>query len=191
MAWVAEILRRDHRTCEECGVGPTHIYDPEIAALPESELDPEAEAPGTPLCNACLTMRLEEDLVTSEGRVVVFEPALGPDAFIFHAAGDGRRRAWSESERETMRAILDRLARVCSRCDQPGRFLWVPVERDANLWLEDWLPCLAQGRLTPGETLCGRCTARRLGQTLEERGLFFDAIVPPRHGDGIFCGSEL
>ena len=75
-------------------------------------------------------------------------------------------------------------------CARPGRFSWIPVEADANLWGSDWLSSLSEGKLSPDSTLCGACAATRLTRSFEQRGLYFECIVPPRDGDGSLFGTE-
>jgi hypothetical protein len=96
---------------------------------------------------------------------------------------------------EAARSWLDRLADRCIACGDPGRYLWIPVDHDANMWADDWLARLADGTLAPSDSLCGSCAAGRVVASMEERGLFFEAIVAP-HGtsplpDGVMFGSEI
>ncbi len=180
MAWVAEILRKDHRICSVCRLGPTHVYDPE----------PAAEPTGTPLCSGCLAERLRQDLAAFTGRALMFEPALGPDAYLFHALDGDRALAWPAEHREAARMMLDAMKPACDACASAARFVWVPVEADACLWPEDWLASAARGDLFAAESLCGACAAARLTRSIEERGLWFEAIVPPRGGEGVMFGDE-
>jgi len=189
MAWVAEILRKDHRICSVCRMGPTHVYDPDPAAPAESP-DAAAASGGTPLCNACLAGRLETDMAAFSGRALLFEPALGPDAYLFHPLESDRARGWPEEHRASARSLLDAMKPGCDGCDGASRFAWIPVEADACLWPEDWLTWVARGELAPAASLCGACAARRLSRSIEERGLWFEAIVPPRAGDGVLFGDE-
>lgn len=188
MAWVAEILRKNHRTCRRCRLGPTHVYDPPLARM-TPEADPEEDVSGVPICNGCLAADLERDLSLYRARCVLFEPALGPDSLAFRPAAEDRGRDADQSR--ALEAALEAVKAGCSSCDGPAHFLWVPVEEDANLWPGDWLAGLADGSLIPAESLCGACAARRLMRSIEKRGLYFDAIVPPRDVDGIFCGWEI
>lgn len=193
MAWVAEILRKEHRACARCRMVPTHLYDPDLAELADdatvSGKPPES---GTPLCNACVTARLEQDMAAFSGRCLLFEPALGPESILFaplRAEGTGPD---GDGGMAAARAALRPLPRACDRCGAAGHFLWVPVELDANLWSTDWLPMLAEGSLTPTETLCGPCAAGRMVRSLEQRGLVCEALVPPRgDADGTMFGSEV
>jgi hypothetical protein len=188
MAWVAEILRKNHRTCHRCRLGPTHVYDPPLPE-PGAHADPEDEVTGFPLCNGCLAADLERDLSLYQARCVLFEPALGPDSLAFRPVPEGRERAGEDAK--PLEAALSAMEAGCSSCDNAAHFIWVPVEADANLWPGDWLAGLADGSLAPAGSLCGGCAARRLMRSIEKRGLYFDAIVPPRDVDGIFCGWEV
>lgn len=187
MSWVAEILRKQHRVCGRCRLGPTHLYDPAPTSADIGEL-PEAEATGSPLCNACLESRLAQDFTSYAGRCLVFEPALGPEAFVYHPLDGETAMAWPEQERAAALEWIERLPGHCAVCAGPGRFAWIPVDADANLWGSDWISSLNEKTLSPDRTLCGACVAQRLTQTFERRGLYFEGIVPPRDGDGaLFC----
>ena len=187
MAWVAEILRKQHRECARCRMGPTHLYDPDPAELAEeSTVSGKPPETGTPLCNACLAKQLQLDLTAFHGRCLVFEPALGPESILFTPLSAAAAGA------EAARAALEPLPRACDRCGLDGRFLWVPIERDANLWSGDWLPMLAEGALVPESTLCGPCAAVAIVRSLEHRGLICEAVIPPRgEADGMMSGAEV
>ena len=188
MAWVAEILRKTHRECAVCKLAPIHMYDPEPRELSALEISPEPT--GTALCHACLGGRLGQDLSGFEGRCLVFEPSLGPETYLFQPLEGGPRR-FAAPARAAAASALQRLPSPCTACGAAGRFLWVPVDHDAGLWGDDWLPALATRELTARDPLCGRCAAARLARTLEERGLTFEAIIPARGtGDGLMCGVE-
>jgi len=127
MGWIDDILRKDHRACEQCGLGPTHVYDP-------METDEEI-VEGTPLCNTCLPARLAADLTAFRGKGLLFEPALGPVSLVFVPLDQSN---WTEASKGAVRHALDGMGQQCQDCRRPGRFLWVAAERDANLWDEDW-----------------------------------------------------
>lgn len=186
MAWVAEILRKSHRTCVRCKLGPTHLYDPPASQL---EAGPEEEVAGVPLCNSCLAADLDRDLSRYPARCVLFEPALGPDSIAFQPATTVRDHPADQAR--ALETALSEMTTACSGCNQPAHFIWVPVEADANLWPGDWLAGLADGSLVAADTLCGGCAARRLMRSIESRGLYFDAIIPPREVDGVLCGWEI
>ena len=188
MSWVAEILRKQHRVCSRCRLGPTHLYDP---APSGGEIGELGESSGTPLCNACLESKLAHDFARFPGRCLVFEPALGPEAFVYHPFDGRTAMAWPEQERAAAREWIEKLPANCSLCAETGRFAWIPVDADANLWGSDWISSLREGTLTPDSTLCGSCAARRLTRTFEQRGLYFEGIVPPRDGDGTLFCTEL
>lgn len=192
MAWVAEILRKQHRECARCRMGPTHLYDPDLTELAdEATVSGKPPETGTPLCNGCLLGRLETDLAAFTGRCLLFEPSLGPESILF-VPFETDEPADEDAALAAARSALSPLPRDCVSCRGTGRFLWVPVELDANLWSTDWLPMLAEGALTPTATLCGRCAAGRLVRTLEQRGLTCEVVVPPRGAvDGAMFGSEV
>jgi hypothetical protein len=182
MAWVAEILRKTHRECAVCRLAPISLYDPEEHDI--TSLEVSAEPTGTPLCHVCLGARLGKDLSEYEGRCLVFEPALGPETYVYSAPP-------ASSLGAAARAALAGLPAPCDDCRAPGRFRWVAVPNDAALWGADWLPALESGELTAGPVLCGRCTGARVARTLEERGLTFEAITPARGAsDGCLCAAE-
>jgi len=184
VSWLAEILRKQHRACGRCGLGPTHTYDP--VATP-AETEPE----GSPLCNSCLQRRLAEDFSAFSGRCLVFEPALGPDAYLFHPLTGPQAAGRPAAHRDAARACLDRITGSCQSCGRgAARFAWVPVPADANLWADDWLADLGTGTLAPDSSLCGECAAGRLAASMDERGLCYEAIVPPRGGDGALFADE-
>src|SRR5262249_14239177 len=132
VSWVAEILRKEHRVCSRCRMGPTHLYEPASGdPLPEdrSENDPSA---GTPPCNACLEIRMTQAAASFAGRCLLFEPALGPDALAFSPLAPESATPWPAEHREAARSWLQRMQDRCVGCGGDGRFLWVPVEPDAN-----------------------------------------------------------
>lgn len=194
MSWLAEILRKKHRECAVCRMGPTHVYDPEPDSRAGGQ-DEFREQTGTPLCTSCLGARLAEDLAAFAGSSILFEPSLGPDALIYRRLDGEPARGWSARCVSAAREALGRIEAGCVTCGQGGRYLWVPADNDANLWGEDWLAALADGTLSPEGTLCGRCAATRLTRSIEERGLCFEAIVPPAGdgdgdaGSGVLVGS--
>jgi len=180
MAWIAEILRKTHRECAVCRLAPIHLYDPDEQDI--TSLEVPAEPTGTPLCHVCLGARLGKDLSEYQGRCLVFEPALGPETYVFRAES-----AFGAASR----AALDRLPSPCDECRAPGRFIWVAAPDDASMWEADWLPALESGELTAGPVLCGRCTGARVARSLEERGLTFEAVTPARgSADGCLCAAE-
>ncbi|MGH9870450.1 MAG: hypothetical protein ACREAA_20130 [Candidatus Polarisedimenticolia bacterium] len=182
MGWVAEILRKSHRECAVCRLAPIHLYAPEEADITALEVSPEPS--GTPLCHACLGARMGQDLSEFEGRCLVFEPSMGPETYVFRPLGDAALAGRTER-------ALESLPSACKGCGAEGRFVWVPVDHDAGLWADDWLPALESGELSAGEALCGRCTGARLARTLEERGLTFEAVTPASgRADGVLCGCE-
>lgn len=193
MAWVAEILRKQHRECARCRMGPTHLYDPDPAELAdEATVSGKPPESGTPLCNGCLLLRLEADLGSFSGRCILFEPSLGPESILFAQFAKETAGGASAADLAAARAVIKPLPRPCDRCSEAGHFLWVPVALDANLWSDDWLPMLADGRLAPRETLCGTCVAGRLVRSIEQRGLVFEAVIPPRGAaDGAMFGAEV
>ena len=193
MAWVAEILRRQHRECTRCRMGPTHLYDPDLTELAdEATVSGKPPETGTPLCNSCLAGRLAADLTSFAGRCLLFEPALGPESILFTPFAADAPGSDPDGTLAAARASLRPLPRRCDPCGETGRFLWVPVAIDANLWSADWLPMLADGTLVAGETLCGSCAASRLVRSLEQRGLVCEALVPPRGDrDGAMFGTEV
>ena len=193
MAWVAEILRKQHRECARCRMGPTHLYDPDLAELADdATVSGKPPQTGTPLCNSCLLTRLQQDLAAFTGRCLMFEPSLGPESILFTPLGAGATDGDSIRGAAAARAALLSLPRPCDSCGTTGRFRWVPGERDANLWSADWSPMLAEGILAPAGTLCGPCAAGRMVRSLEQRGLVCEALVPPRgDADGAMFGAEI
>jgi hypothetical protein len=201
-AWVAEILRKNHRECAVCRLAPTHLYDPEEGDITSLEIS--AEPTGTPLCHSCVGARLGKDLEAFEGRCLVFEPTLGPETYLFRAVEKegGADRVPGTSTvpgpsaaspvPPALRAALSNLPAPCADCRAPeSRFRWVSADMDASLWGDDWLPALTSGELTPGPALCGRCAGARVARSLEDRGLTFEAITPARGtADGYLCAAE-
>lgn len=176
MGWIAEILRKDHRACERCDLGPTHVYDP----IESDEEIPE----GTPLCTSCLGKELAGALAGFAGRGVLFEPALGPDALVFRDL-DG------SPHHDSSRNALKEIREACDACSEKGQFVWIGSAPDANLWDEDWLEALSAGTLEAGQTLCAGCAAARLEASIETRGLYFEAIFPPTgSNDIVMFGSN-
>ncbi|HET6372714.1 MAG TPA: hypothetical protein VFG76_05370, partial [Candidatus Polarisedimenticolia bacterium] len=122
---------------------------------------------------------------------LIFEPALGPEALVFHPLEGAAAREWPAPAVAAVKEALASLPAPCAQCAAAGRFRWIPVEADAYFWPEDLLSGLSRGEIVPSDALCGACAAARLTRSLEERGLYLDAIVPPRGGDGVLLGSEI
>ena len=175
MGWIAEILRKDHRACERCNLGPTHVYDP---------VDTGEEVPeGTPLCTSCLNEQLTGTLKRFTGRGLLFEPALGPDALVFRGIA-------KDSPHPSVTRALDLIGQTCDTCSEKGQFAWVASTRDANLWDEDWLDALDDGSIEATGTMCSTCAAARITRSIETRGLYFEAIFPPGGSeDVVMLGS--
>ena len=189
MAWIAEVFRKKHRLCERCRVGPTHLY----GAAPTDDdptPEPEGEENGTALCSACLAVRLTEDLGGYDGRGLMFEPALGPSSLVFHPLADLARSDYAEGDLAAARAALERVRGACEACSSPARFLWIPASPDACLWGGEWLEGLRDGSLVPSGMFCGTCAASRLARSIDERGLYYDAIVPPGIHDGVMLATD-
>jgi len=181
---VAEILRKSHRECAVCRLAPIHLYAPDETDI--TALEVSAEPSGTPLCHACLGTRLGQDLSLFTGRCLIFEPAMGPETYVYRPLADDAREPPGRAG-----AALAALPSSCAGCGAQGRFVWVPVNHDAGLWADDWLPALESGELAAGEALCGSCAGARLARSLEERGLTFEAITPARGAaDGMLSGCE-
>jgi hypothetical protein len=187
MSWVAEILRKNHRACRRCEMGPTHVYRPEPARVEETgSMDPPLT--GTPLCNSCLSEQIERDFSAYGGRCLLFEPALGPECLLFAPLPAA---ALAAAQPAAARAALERAAGPCAGCGAGSHFVWVGVEPDANLWEEDLLPGLQRGELAASDPLCGRCAARRLMRSIEQRGLYFEGITVPAGADGLLRCAEM
>ena len=201
MSWVAEILRKDHRACRRCELGPTHVYRPEPARLEETG-PMEPPLTGTPLCNSCLSEQMEQDFSGYGGRCLLFEPALGPECLLFEPLDSTPQVSAAQSSaapaavppdtaQPAVRTALERAAAPCSGCGAGSHFVWVGVEPDANLWEQDLLPALQDGELAASDPLCGRCAARRLMRSIEQRGLYFEGITVPAGADGLMRCAEL
>lgn len=190
MAWIAEVFRKHHRLCERCKVGPTHVYGvPPTDDDPPPQAEP-AEGGGTALCSACLGRQLTADLGGYDGRGLLFEPAFGPSSLVFHPLEDLAEGDSADSDLEAARAALDRVRGDCEACARPARFLWIPASPDACLWGGEWLEGLRDGTLVPAGALCGACAAQRLARSIDERGLYYDAIVPPGRHDGVMVCTD-
>jgi hypothetical protein len=189
MAWIAEVFRKKHRLCETCRLGPTHLYG---AHPTDDDPLPQAEPmdDGTPLCSACLAVRLTADLDGYNGRGLLFEPAFGPSSFVFHPFATLEAADCTPPDLAAAREALERVRGGCETCSRPARFLWIPASPDACLWGGEWLEGLRDGTLVPAGTLCGACAALRLARSIDERGLYYDAIVPPGRHDGVMLCTD-
>ena len=184
MSWVAEILRKEHRNCRRCDMGPTHVYRPEPESFEDAAAQDQPPQSGTPLCTSCLAGQIEKDFAAYGARCILFEPSLGPDRLEFVPLDEAPAPP-------AARAALGRAGSACAECGAAGRFIWVPSEPDANLWGDEWVAALQSGELTATDALCGACAARRLMRTIEQRGLYFEAIILPLDGDGaLLCSGE-
>ncbi len=189
MAWIAEVLRRDHRVCCVCRMGPTHVYGEAPREGAGDSGDPD-DAIGDPLCNGCLASRLEDDLQRFAGRALIFEPSLGPGGLVYREIEGPDAPAGDPAVHETARRAIASIRDACGGCGAPARYLWVPSTRDEGLWGGEWLAALQEGTLIPTASECGRCAARRLMASIEGRGLFFESIVPPAGADGVLWGDD-
>ena len=186
MAWLAEVFRRGNRVCGLCRMGPTHVLGADPALAPDI-----SEEEAIPLCNGCLAARLSAALAKSQGRVLLFQPALGPGCLTFHSLADLAHPLWPADGVAAARDAIDRLRGTCDACEGAGaRIIWVPSEREACLWDIDWLAALRDGSLAPAGSLCGGCAAGRLMRSIEERGLYFESITLPDATDGVILGTE-
>lgn len=183
MAWVAEILRKQHRTCAVCGLSPTHLYTPRRQD-DEAPLAEDEEA-GSRLCNGCLPARLEKDLAAMTGRLIIFEPCMGPDSLLFSPMEQLEDEGVAAPAVASARAVLAAGGEATCACGGRSCAVWVPSSEDAGLWGTEWLDALASGEIVPQGSLCPTCASSRLVRSLEERGLHCETIETPSGGDGV------
>jgi hypothetical protein len=142
------------------------------------------------LCSACLAARLSADLGSYDRRGLLFDPAMGPSSLVFRPLAELEAADCAPTDVAAAREALERVRGACGTCSKPARFLWIPASPDACLWGGEWLEGLRDGSLVPAGLLCGACAALRLARSIDDRGLYYDAIVPPGPHDGVMLCTD-
>lgn len=174
-------LKRSPRkkSCARCGRQAAHGYS-QGAESDSREI--------TPLCLTCLSAQLRRDYADFRGHAIVIAPAPGLPCYVFRERGFLRN---SSPESEWHSAFLLQQIGVCTQCQAPGRCLWI---ESRGLTRESFADVVAKG---PQDTLlrwgnpvpislCGKCTAERMGVNLKLDGVeFFEMCSPHQDQEGI------
>ena len=134
-----------------------------------AESDPKQIAP---LCLACLIEQLRRDYADFRGRAIVIAPAAGLPCYVFR-------------EQKISSSLLQRIG-ICADCKAQARCLWMHSQ---GLTSENFGDVLENGPeqtlFTWGnvaESLCGRCTATRVGKQLQAGDFEFFEVCSPHNG---------
>lgn len=158
-----DLLKRGPRKkqCARCGQQAAHGYS-QVA-----ESDPKQI---TPLCLTCLIKQLGQDYADFRGRAIVIAPAAGLPCLVFR-------------EQRIASPLLQQID-ICANCNSQARCLWVHSQ---GLTIDTFGGVLEKGPeqtlLTWGnpsaESLCGTCTAARIGQRLQTGDFEFLEVCSP------------
>jgi hypothetical protein len=151
------------KQCARCGQQAAHGYS-QVA-----ESDPKQI---TPLCLACLIEQLRSDYAEFRGHAVVIAPAAGLPCYVFR-------------EQNISPSLLQQID-VCADCKAQARCLWM---RSRGLSIETFGDVLEKGPEQTvfawgnvAESLCGTCTAARIGKELQGGNFEFFEVCSPHDG---------
>lgn len=170
-----DFLKRSPRKkqCARCGQPAAHGYS-QVA-----ESDPKQI---TPLCLSCLIGQLHKDYADFRGRAIVIAPAAGLPCYVFRDR-DFLQSISSEAARAAD-AMLQQI-QICVGCKAQARCLWIGC---LGLTVETFGDILEKGPQTlltwenPVPTsLCGKCTAERIGKSLQTDSFEFFEVCSPHH----------
>jgi hypothetical protein len=168
MGFLDFLKRGPGKRCARCGGPAAHGYSL------KSESDSSRI---TPLCVPCLIDQLQRDYVDFRGRAIVIAPAPGLPCYVFR-------------DREIPSSLRQQIV-TCADCEGQARCLWI---ESRGLTIENFEDVLEKGPertlLTWGNpamrSLCGTCTAKRIGKNLQAGGLeFFEVCSPHDQEEGI------
>jgi hypothetical protein len=160
-----DFLKRGPRKkqCERCGQQAAHGY----SQVAESDAKQIA-----PLCLSCLVEQLRRDYADFRGHAIVIAPASGLPCYAFR-------------EEKISSSLLHQID-ICADCKAQARCLWMPSR---GLTIENFGDVLENGPeqtlLTwgnVGESLCGICTATRIGKGLQAGNFEFFEVCSPHEG---------
>ncbi len=156
-------LKRSPRKkeCARCGQQAAHGYS-QVAESDAQQI--------TPLCLTCLVKQLRRDYAEFRGHAVVIAPAAGLPCYVFR-------------EQKLPSPLLSQID-ICADCKAQARCLWMQSQ---GLTIETFGDVLekgpAQTLFTWGnpaaESLCGKCTAARIGKRLQAGDLEFLEVCSP------------
>jgi hypothetical protein len=169
-----DFLRRGPRKkkCVRCGQQAAHGYSP-VAESDAKQI--------TPLCLSCLIEQLRHDYAEFRGHAAVIAPAVGLPCYVFRNLGF-LRDTTPECEQLSV-ALLEQIT-ICADCQAPARCLWI---ESRGLTIESFGDVIEKGpqstRLTWGNpaptSLCGKCTAERIGNRLQTGSFEFFEVCSP------------
>ena len=164
-----DFLKRGRRKeCARCGQQAAHGYS-QIAESDSKQI--------TPLCLSCLIDQLSRDYAEFRGRALVIAPAAGLPCYIFREQG--------------ISSDLLHKIDICADCNEQAHCLWMhsqglTIETFGDvLGKEPERTLLTWGNPAP-TPLCGVCTAKCIGKSLQEDGLeFFEVCSPHSEQEGM------
>lgn len=165
-----DFLKRSPRKkkCARCGQQASHGYSLVAESHPKQI---------TPLCLACLIAQLRHDYAGFRGRAIVVAPATGLPCYVFR-------------DQELSAPMLQAIG-ICSDCKAQAHCLWM---QSRGLTIETFGDVLEKGPertlLSWGnpaaESLCGACTATRIGKNLQAGDFeFFEICSPHDEQEGL------
>jgi len=164
-----------NKKCIQCGQRAAHGYS-EAAESDCRQIKP--------LCLPCLIGQLRSDYADFHGRAIVVAPAPGLPCYVFRDR-DFLRSVSSNSERDA--DILFGRIGECVDCHNAGTCAWLESRGLTIKTFSDVLDkghrhtLLAWGNPDP-LSLCGRCTADRIGKILQSNAFEFFEICSPHQG---------
>lgn len=176
---MAVIFFRTHSKparCVSCGLPSSFGY----SAQAESARKDIAS-----ICLNCLKTKLSEEYEKFEDRAVVIEPAPAFPCYVFQP-----NKKWKDCKlSEETETLLSNMKSACYRCGAKAHFLWVTAnglqadnaEQVSAKGIAETL--LRWGNSSPS-SVCGRCCADLISQSIETRQLRFAEVCSPRSENG-------
>ena len=160
---ILDFLKRGPRKkqCARCGRQDAHGYS-QVA-----ESDPKQI---TALCLTCLIEQLRRDYADFRGRAIVIAPATGLPCYVFR-------------EQKISPSLLRQIDK-CADCKAPARCLWMTsqgltIETFGDVLEKGPEPTLLSWGNPAPESLCGICTAARIGKSLQAGDSEFLEVCSP------------
>jgi hypothetical protein len=112
-------------------------------------------------------------------RAVVVQPVTGLPCYVFRPKSE-----WDEKLRKELDSMLGRLESKCSSCGGAAHYLWFDCVAEASIVAD--IPekgiadTLSPYRGTSPISLCGKCSVKRVGQSLSRQDARYIEVCGPR-----------